>query len=766
MMHATTTLPLLTALALGCSGSGAQSSTDGEALAAPLSRSLDVLPERPLVAYAWDTLPAIPANFETNEAHLAYGEAGLAKEDLTRLYLTLNEGAGERAADVSGTTAGASLDGATWTRGRFGNAVRLERKDARLVVEEVPGFPEAVWCIEMWIRPSEDNSGLRHLVSVPGAFEIMYTAKNKLSVRFHQGGENASLGTKQPLIPGQWNHVAMAVDTELFTHARLVVNGVLTRRNMESVPFDATSTNLLVGGMSDEVRGFLGEVDDLRIGLRPLSTASLRERFEERAANGAHTLRLEYADGTEEIELWQGIVDESVLAGPALAEGALRHALLDEHALRPVPGHWEADPRMGPLMSRTTQPVVYMGNHEAFLFGGETTDSDTWPFHNTNDTWVYDIAERSWTEVHGEPRPNKACHQGAAYSPDHDIVLYAGGYNNDDEGLFAYDDTWAFHVDERRWEKLEPGGVDLPPSSDCAIVYHTKAKRFLLFRGQALYIYDPTANTWELRKEAESQVDEGPAPPFAGRGSAMVAYDERADRVFIFGGEARMNGEGFYTDTVWIYDYDAHMWTFTRPPRSPSPRARGGVAYDSKRGYVVLFGGVRDQHSTRFNDLWIYRVDENLWEQVDASNMPSNRGGYYGMAYDPELDQFTLLAGRHAPRSFLNGAWHLRLDPEAEGRATYVFDRESRPELDGFFTEWIGTEPELRFAGSEDGLAWTDWGAEPASARYAKVEVSLIPGEDESRLFALGFADLDELRGTGEFVSVRRTILPAPSLQR
>ena len=164
---------------------------------------------------------------------------------------------------------------------------------------------------------------------------------------------------------------------------------------------------------------------------------------------------------------------------------------------------------------------------------------------------------------------------------------------------------------------------------------------------------------------------------------------------------------------------------------------------------LTLFGGVRDQFSHRYGDLWSFDVAEKRWRTMDASNAPSARGGYYGMAYDPVLDEFVVAAGRPEHAVLLDETWHLKIRPDATGTATYVFDRAAFPTADRWFdvsTEPSGSRVRFRFAGSDDARRWGAWVPrphllEPRRARYVKVQIEMVPGPSGAapRVSSMGF---------------------------
>jgi hypothetical protein len=401
---------------------------------------------------------------------------------------------------------------------------------------------------------------------------------------------------------------------------------------------------------------------------------------------------------------------------------------------------------------------VYIGEHRAFVWSGEVRDSHRGGMINTDDTWIFHTDTGTWRQVPTTVQPAPACHQAAAYSPDHELVLYAGGWRNDDQGSFQYSTTWVYHTEEERWEERHPGGDPFPVSSDADVVYHPGERKFvMLMAGPGeVFLYDPEADTWEKRPAPKAFDLAGARSDYRPGGSPIAGFDPVSGLIVVFGGVLRSpEGEKLYHDRTALYDLAANQFIALEPERHPGPRVRSAFAYDSRRERFVLFGGVQDQSSERMRDLWSFDPERREWREHRAGNTPSARGGYYDMAYDPELDRFFVLCGRHSLKVFLNDAWSLELDESAVGVARYVFDREQLGGCTSWFAEWRApgdSRVELRFRGSADLLAWEGWSASPEEVlardgRWLQVEVQLHPGSqgETPELGVMGF-----LRDAGE----------------
>ncbi len=128
---------------------------------------------------------------------------------------------------------------------------------------------------------------------------------------------------------------------------------------------------------------------------------------------------------------------------------------------------------------------------------------------------------------------------------------------------------------------------------------------------------------------------------------AQMAYDSAHGQMVLFGGVPDPNNPLYPNDT-WIWDGTA--WTKQSPATSPPGRAGFGMAYDSARGKVVIFGG--SGASGFFNDTWEW--DGTNWTQK------ANGPGFLlhiGMAYDAARQQVVIYGGSVGTPSPLANTW-------------------------------------------------------------------------------------------------------------
>jgi len=726
-------LPLLLA---GCGRKEAAVLAGGGAPPPALATfSVPVDPARTLEGFAWEGEAFIPAlGAET----LAFGEVG--RTPSTRLYLR-----GEDLAAELHQQPGWSIEagpGPGRAQGRPGMGIALEL-DGRLVLSLLQPLPPSQegWSIELWLRPRAAQAGV--ILSLVDLFDVVSEADGRVAavvnVETPEGPRKVMAKSPGSLVPGEWNHLGVVLDTGIIRHLRVVLNGQVRSERLEGQA-PSTFQRLSLGAPSAARQTLPAVMDEVRLQARVANSAEFEAHW--RAAPAPlQRLTLAYADGREVHELWTRALEVPRLEpGADWSVGALEHVRADESGLSWVPADWQRIPAVDPPLARTTAPVVEVGGETLFLFSGEVRDSHYGRMLNTSDTWLYDMRAGSWELLDTPVAPPGRCHQPAAYSPEHDVVLMIGGWINETNPGQLLSDLWLFHVKERRWEERKPKG--LPGAlSDCVVVYHPGRKVFVILAGDWIYTYDPGADVFKAVGKMRLQGSTGGRAKLAI--GPIAALDPRTNLVWLFGGADKSEGGEEFSEDFASFDLETGIVTFHEGPR-PSARVRGAFAWDPDQQHFTLFGGVREQASQRFDDLWTFKPDELRWEQQPYSGSVTRRGGYYGMGYSREQRRFHLLAGRHSKDRFLEESWALAFDPRAPGRARYLFDREAFPGEAVWFLE---SEPgegrvEPRFRASEDARSFGPSLAEcPPKGRYVEVDLRFTPGPSGAapRVRALGF---------------------------
>ena len=290
---------------------------------------------------------------------------------------------------------------------------------------------------------------------------------------------------------------------------------------------------------------------------------------------------------------------------------------------------------------RAHHALVYdAANRRVLLIGGSTPIGEGETFKFFDDLWALDGT--GWKELGATGAPRSG--QAVAYDAVRNRVLSFGGYctcgaaNN---GRYAD----LLELKGSAWENLGPA-TDRP-AADAALVHDTRRDRFVLFGGGAgngrtlgdMREFDGTS--WTTLNIP------GPPP----RASFAMVFDERRGKTIVFGGRGERSPGQQSSALGDTWEYDGRSWIERRAP-GPSPRTGMGVAYDSRRGLVMLFGGVAADGFK--GDTWSWNGSE--WKLL-ADSGPEPRGMGF-LAYDQGRDRVVLFGGRKGwPNGDLNDTW-------------------------------------------------------------------------------------------------------------
>ena len=255
-------------------------------------------------------------------------------------------------------------------------------------------------------------------------------------------------------------------------------------------------------------------------------------------------------------------------------------------------------------------------------------------FEFFNDLWEFDGAHWSALPSSGE----RMSGIGLAFDTKRKRLLSFGGYAGQSRGELRVlsNNEWKTIGKHAEIVAAEPG-----------FVYDSKRDRFVAFGGSAgrgLALGD----TWELDDTAWRKLAAAGPPP---RQAHSMVFDSKRGRTVVFGGIGT-GPAGQRPPTLGdTWEFDGRSWT-KLDVVGPAPRASGGVAFDSKRGLVILFGGSGD--SGFYGDTWSWNGSE--WKKLAETGPEARAMGY--MAYDRKRDRIVLFGGRKGwPDGDLADTW-------------------------------------------------------------------------------------------------------------
>jgi len=240
----------------------------------------------------------------------------------------------------------------------------------------------------------------------------------------------------------------------------------------------------------------------------------------------------------------------------------------------------------------------------------------------------------------------------------------------------AGNDIWDWDGNAATWtERNPPDGVRAGWRGSPGLVYDSARRRVVVYGGMP-YMAEHPDSTWEWNGEDGSwtlRSEDGDGPAGGLQWNALwdldLAYDPVRGRVLLFGG-------AFYAECPWGYDgcedwddvsanrlweWDGEAATWMRVPFGdpwPDSRRRLSVDYDTARGRLVVFGGVRSDFDSErerrvfaveeYGDLWEWDAGGQTWlERTPGATRPAEREGH-SLVYDSVRERVLLFGGHSA----------------------------------------------------------------------------------------------------------------------
>lgn len=109
-----------------------------------------------------------------------------------------------------------------------------------------------------------------------------------------------------------------------------------------------------------------------------------------------------------------------------------------------------------------------------------------------------------------------------------------------------------------------------------------------------------------------------------GRRDHAMVYDEKKDRLLVFGGQAMINGGITISDDTWEFNMASGLWreipTAVRPPN------RFSMVYGLANNHFYISTGEGLVNSKRvfYNDIWKFNLDTDTWQAIENKGSPPN----------------------------------------------------------------------------------------------------------------------------------------------
>ena len=245
-----------------------------------------------------------------------------------------------------------------------------------------------------------------------------------------------------------------------------------------------------------------------------------------------------------------------------------------------------------------------------------------------------------WSLLSADPDgPHWRNYASVTYDSKRKVLVLYGGLQSESQ---HFEDTWEW--DGKIWKQIADHGPG--PRESAGMTYDSARERVVLFGGaQSGTMMN---DTWEWDGSQWTQVSTaGPSARFP----AAFAYDASKQIVLLFGGHSFDNqGMKTYGDT-WIWDGVA--WKEISTP-GPSPRDGADAVFTPLSGEIFLFGGAEIDSEVRLlNDTWLWNGRQ--WNQIKVEGPPAR--AHPAMAFDVKRGKVVMTGGSNAPSAVMADTW-------------------------------------------------------------------------------------------------------------
>ena len=282
------------------------------------------------------------------------------------------------------------------------------------------------------------------------------------------------------------------------------------------------------------------------------------------------------------------------------------------------------------------------------LYGGQT---GYWldPAYQNHETWTFDPESEKWVQMSPGTSPGGFGGGDMAYDSESDRIILS--VITDDLSTLQ---TWAYDANSDTWTQMKDGPQHMVGQR---IVYDSESDRIVMFGGFEFSKYKLVDETWAYDFNTDTWTNMDPRVHPEPRNYHDMAYDPKADRVVLWGGD--LHGVA-NKNAVWTYDYNTNTWEELRSKYANAPELRDymNLVYDEKADKFIMYGG----YSYGNNETWTYDLNSNTWQQMQPTNNPGAISRY-AMVYVKDENKTILFGGQDGATNYQynNETWSYSL---------------------------------------------------------------------------------------------------------
>lgn len=246
------------------------------------------------------------------------------------------------------------------------------------------------------------------------------------------------------------------------------------------------------------------------------------------------------------------------------------------------------------------------------LFGGRTAGG-----MRVSDTWLLDVEAGEWTELAPPEAPSARDASAMAWVGNDAIVLFGGNETSGPGGsVTPLADTWIFDLAAGTWTELTP------PASPSARFQHamvTLSDGIAVLQGGRSEFMMEVADTWQFDGATQAWTDLAPTMG-PGTRSAFGLASSGDGMVVMVGGSTDSTT---YVDETWVYDAAANAWTMGAAAGLGTQFNNAAAWLDGET--FVAYSGKPDCCSNPVPGTWAYDADADTWTDLAPAIEPAAR---------------------------------------------------------------------------------------------------------------------------------------------
>lgn len=293
-------------------------------------------------------------------------------------------------------------------------------------------------------------------------------------------------------------------------------------------------------------------------------------------------------------------------------------------------------------------------------------------FSPARDLLSFDVAANTWAIDRDLPNsPPPRVFAAMAFDEDNGRAIMAGGLNvmrgGDRRPLLLGISTYTF--DGTTW-----GTAGLLPETlwKTPMVFIPGRSEMLIYGGEVSNSLVVSAQVWRLTLNSSPTWSVlTTAAPAGRRAMHSAAYDRVRQRIVYFGGR---DETGARRNDTWLLNPADSSWMQAMTASMPSPRTGAAMAFDQRRGVVVLFGG-STADGVYSGETWEY--DGIDWRNVTPIYGSPSPRSTASLVYVPDRGTLLLTGGEGTTarnsagiddvHEFDGTAWRLVSPPSSAG---------------------------------------------------------------------------------------------------